>query len=267
MSKPSILIVPGSFTPGHVYENVMEKVAARGYDIRALQMPSVRLETESPTARKPSSMYDDAAFVASQAAALADDGKDVIIISHSYGGVPATECVKGLAKDARQKLGKQGGIVRLAYMTALVPALRSSASNVLDMGERPEEDRLAMDVDVANTLRLLVPGLPQGEGEAWAGKMTAHSAASFGDALTYAGYKDVPVSYLVCEEDLVIPAGSQSRMVDLVEQETGRKVDVTKIPAGHAPNATATQAVVDWIIHVAEKDENLGIQDRASISV
>lgn len=93
----------------------------------------------------------------------------------------------------------------------------------------------------------------------WAGKMTAHSAVSFGDPLTYAGYKDVPVSYLVCEEDLVIPAGSQSRMVDLVEQESSRKVDVTKIPAGHAPNATAAQAVVDWIIHVAEKDENLGV--------
>lgn len=104
----------------------------------------------------------------------------------------------------------------------------------------------------------MVPGLPQEEGEAWAGKMTAHSAASFGGALTYAGYKDVPVSYLICEEDLIIPAGSQSRMVDLVEHETSRKVDVTRIPAGHAPNITATQAVVDWIINVAKKDENIG---------
>lgn len=110
----------------------------------------------------------------------------------------------------------------------------------------------------AKTVRLLVPGLPQADGEAWAGKMTAHSAASFGDALTYAGYKDVPVSYLICEEDPVIPAGSQSRMIGLVEQESGRKVDVTRLPAGHAPNITATQAVVDWIIHVANLDGNSG---------
>lgn len=111
----------------------------------------------------------------------------------------------------------------------------------------------------AKTLRLLLPGLPQEEGELWAGKMTAHSAFSFGDALTYAGYKDVPVSYLVCEEDLLIPAVSQTRMIDLIEQESSRKVDVTKIPAGHAPNVTATQAVVDWIVHVASKDENFGV--------
>lgn len=152
MSKPSILLVPGSFTPGHVYKNVIEKVAARGYDIRALQMPSVRVETESPAARKPPSMYEDAAFIASQVAALADDGKDVLIVSHSYGGVPATESIKGLAKDTRQKLGKQGGVVRLAYMTALVPALGSSAGDVLDIGERPEEDRMTMDADVGHSL-------------------------------------------------------------------------------------------------------------------
>lgn len=149
MSKPSILIVPGSFTPGHAYNNLVEKVAAKGYDIRALQMPSVRLETELPTARKPPSMYEDAAFIASQATALADEGKDVVILSHSYGGVPTTECVKGLAKDARQKLGKQGGIVRLAYMTSLVPAPGSSAGNVLDLGERPEDGRLPMEMDVS----------------------------------------------------------------------------------------------------------------------
>lgn len=148
MSKPSILLVPGSFTPGQVYQNVVEKVTAKGYDMRALHMPSVRLDTESPTDRKPPSMYEDAAFIADQAAALADDGKDVIIIAHSYGGVPTTECVNGLAKDTRQKLGKQGGIVRLAYMTALVPALGSTASDVLDLGGRPEDDRMNMIPDV-----------------------------------------------------------------------------------------------------------------------
>ena len=92
----------------------------------------------------------------------------------------------------------------------------------------------------------------------WVGKMTAHSAASFGDALTHAGYKDVQVLFLMREEDPVIPAGRQSRMVDLVEQESGREVDVTRIPAGQAPNITATQAVVDCIIHVANHNKNFG---------
>ncbi|POS77082.1 hypothetical protein DHEL01_v204519 [Diaporthe helianthi] len=262
MSKPTILLVPGACAPGHVYNNVLEKVRTSGYDIRALQKPSLLLETGSPTARNPPSMYEDAAYIASQAEALADEGKDVVIIAHSYGGVPSTECIKGLAKDARQKLGKPGGIVRLAYMTALVPALGSSAADVLDLGERSADDCMSMNVDdagwmsvpiTANNLRVLVPGLPREEAEKWGGLMTAQSAVSFGDPLTYAGYKDVPVSYLICEEDLVILAGNQKRMVDLIEQG-GRKVDVTSIPAGHTPNITATQAVVEWITHVANKD-------------
>jgi len=45
-------------------------------------------------------------------------------------------------------------------------------------------------------------------------------------------------------------------MVVMIEQEASRKVDVARIPAGHAPNITATQAVVDWIIQVAKKNEN-----------
>lgn len=97
-------------------------------------------------------MYEDAAFIPSQASALADDGREVIIISHSYGGGPATESVRELAKDARQRLSKHGGVVRLAYMTALVPAFGSSAGNVLDMGERPKEDRIFMDADVGHSL-------------------------------------------------------------------------------------------------------------------
>lgn len=32
MSKPSILLVPGASTPGHVYNNVSDKVAGSGYD-------------------------------------------------------------------------------------------------------------------------------------------------------------------------------------------------------------------------------------------
>lgn len=101
-----------------------------------------------------------------------------------------------------------------------------------------------------------MPGLPREEAEKWAGLMTAQSGVSYGDPLTHAGYKDVPVSYLICEKDSVIPAGNQRRMVDLIKQEGSRKVDVTSIPEGHAPNITATQAVVEWITHVANQDAN-----------
>lgn len=71
--------------------------------------------------------------------------------------------------------------------------------------------------------------------------------------LTHAGYKQVPVSYLVCEDDQVILAERQRGFIELIETESGNKVDVTSVQAGHCPPITATQEVVDWIVHMAAK--------------
>lgn len=150
--KPFILIVPGGMTPATVYDPVVEEVTKRGQDIRALTLPSVRLHSETGPVREPPTMYEDAAFIAKEAEALADAGRDVIIISHSYGGVPATESVRGLSKAARRKEGKPGGVVRLAYMTALIPELGDPANEVLTKRPRAEGPSVEMDMDVSYSM-------------------------------------------------------------------------------------------------------------------
>lgn len=42
--------------------------------------------------------------------------------------------------------------------------------------------------------------MPFEEGLKWGKELVKHSAASFGSPLTYAGYKDLPMSYLVCDQ-------------------------------------------------------------------
>ena len=91
-------------------------------------------------------MADDAAFLAGEIAKLADAGARVVVISHSYGGIPATECVKGLSVKERRAEGKEGGVVRLGYMTALVPEVGQAAQDVLN--STPRETRQAMTLDV-----------------------------------------------------------------------------------------------------------------------
>jgi hypothetical protein len=91
-------------------------------------------------------MYADATFIASEIQKLADEGKYVVLIGHSYGGVPLSESTKGLGKEEREKKGKKGGVVKLGYMTALVPEVGVSAAGVLT--EVPEELRLDLGIDV-----------------------------------------------------------------------------------------------------------------------
>jgi pimeloyl-ACP methyl ester carboxylesterase len=95
--------------------------------------------------------------------------------------------------------------------------------------------------------------LPKEEGLHWYAKFSLHSAASFANPLTHPGYKDVPVSYLICEDDLVIPAEIQRREIEMIEKESGSKVDVTSIRAGHCPTISVPEQVVEWLLEEAKK--------------
>lgn len=108
---------------------------------------------------------------------------------------------------------------------------------------------------ISKSAEICFSDIPQEEGEAWMRKFPKHSAPSFMGELTYPGYKDVPVSYLLCEEDLCIPPRNQQVGIDLIEKESGAKVDVTSLKAGHIPNERQPQVIADWILSVVRKSE------------
>lgn len=129
VSKPSIVLVGGSFATPSLYDLVVSRLKESGFDVEVPQLPSIgRREGESPT------LADDVAHVRSVLERKADAGKDVLIIGHSYGGVPTTEAIQGLSKADRKKLGKEGGVVRVLYTTAVLPELGQTAAEFFTGG-------------------------------------------------------------------------------------------------------------------------------------
>ncbi len=124
----------------------MNAIRSKGYSIRGLHLPTVGVSVGKPRAGAPPTMYDDGSFVAKEVQVLVGEGKNVILICHSYGGTPTSQSTKGLSRAERQAEGKEGGIVRLAYMTAVVPALGASAQDVL--ADLPPENQTSMKMDV-----------------------------------------------------------------------------------------------------------------------
>lgn len=106
---------------------------------------------------------------------------------------------------------------------------------------------------ISASAAIVFSDLPQDQGEAWISKFPQHSAMSFTNELTHAGYKDIPSSYLLCEDDLCIPAKNQRDGIELIEKVSGKTVDVTSIKAGHCPNETQMQMTLDWILDVVSK--------------
>lgn len=70
-----------------------------------------------------------------------DTGHDVVAVAHSFGGVAMSEAVKGLGKEARNKQGLPGGVLRLVYMCAM--ALPEGQTHLGQLQPRtPEEEEL-----------------------------------------------------------------------------------------------------------------------------
>ena len=154
MPKPSILLVPGSFVyPSIGYEHIFSAVRAKGYEIRGLHNPTVGAGALEGRPGTPPTMYDDADFIAAEVEKLAGVGKDVVLIGHSYAGIPVSQCAKGLGKEERRQQGKEGGLVNLAYLTCLVPRVGENARDVL--AKTPDGHKVDMKVGVCSTCLLL----------------------------------------------------------------------------------------------------------------
>jgi hypothetical protein len=106
--------------------------------------------------------------------------------------------------------------------------------------------------DLDRTCRIVASDLPFEKARPYFDNWPKHSGPSFMDALTHEGWRDVPVSYLLCEQDVCLSPEFQRSGIEMIEKETGRKVDVTRLEAGHAPNVSQPEKVLDWIVKMAE---------------
>ena len=111
--------------------------------------------------------------------------------------------------------------------------------------------------DIPTFTKIVCQDIPTDEAIKALESLAKHSSQSFMDNLTHAGYKDIPSSYLLCENDLAGPPAFQRGMISQVEQAAGgRKVDVTSIWTSHFPNLAQPNEVIDWIVKIASKSSS-----------
>ena len=118
---PTLLLTPGSWhTPAsQIY--LQTALQNAGYPTQTIAHPTNGADPPSKT------LTDDTTNLRHTLSHLIEqEGKDVVLIAHSYGGLVISNAAKGLGKKDRDKQGLQGGIVLMVYMTAfLVPKGKS----------------------------------------------------------------------------------------------------------------------------------------------
>ncbi|CAO2657028.1 Nn.00g058310.m01.CDS01 [Neocucurbitaria sp. VM-36] len=237
MAKPTILIVPGSFAPPTIYSDVVSLLQKQGYPALALQLPS----TQKRMPLEPATMQDDANDIRQAVTTLLSLGREVIVLCHSYGGTPTTEALAGL------------DVKRIIYLTAAVPKVGQTHIDAMETGEAamPESTGGYMHISALAMTGAIADDLPWEQAYPLALQLSHHSAISFRGAVTQVAYESIPVSYVVCEKDFIIPPETQRRFIKMAEEGSGRKVDVKSLDCGHCPNWTMPEKLVEVVVGIA----------------
>ncbi|KAJ5153864.1 uncharacterized protein N7500_009303 [Penicillium coprophilum] len=193
----SILFVPGAWITPAFYQPFIHALTVASYDVHYGGYPS--LNPKDPLV---ADCQADTEAITDILQSLVDEGKDVVVFMHSYGGMPGSAAASGLAKSQRVKEGKSGGVIGLLYLGAFIP---SPNVNVVDDPIK----NFAADVDpvLANSLtRSLKP----------------HSNLAFTSPQPHPAWADEAfngrLGFIVTTEDAAVPKAAQSGMMAATEK-------------------------------------------------
>ncbi|EXJ58541.1 hypothetical protein A1O7_05968 [Cladophialophora yegresii CBS 114405] len=188
-------------------------------------------------------------------------GNDVVMVNHSMGGMAGTSAIKGFTKQNSSELGSgnSGHVLGLVQLTAWVPVAKevSLADMAQDFARRhpgPKDVQLVTEDPGSGWSELkgdpakaFYNDMSREEGEKWVSKLINYSSAtrSARDSV-YAGWKDVPMWYLVCTNDKAIVPQLQH---DLVKRCRAAGADVTtrECESGHSPMLSKPEETVAFV--------------------
>ncbi|ORY72150.1 uncharacterized protein BCR38DRAFT_331480 [Pseudomassariella vexata] len=206
---PTIVFTPGAWHETWAFDMVRGNLSVLGFPTEAVALPSVGSTNASV------GLAEDTAALRAELTTLADAGKDIVMVVHSYGGLVGSNAVEGLDYATRAAAGESGGVIMLIYMTAfaspadasLLDALGGVALPWFDYSDdgnfvTPTDPKTIFYADVDDAL----------SAEAIAG-LKQEPARIFTDDATFEPWNnDVEVGFFFTLEDQAIPYATQVAM-------------------------------------------------------
>ncbi|KAJ5678057.1 alpha/beta-hydrolase [Penicillium maclennaniae] len=260
MAKPVIVIVPGAWHRPQHFKHLIERLNKVGYEAVGVTLPSVDSSPPHKT------WEQDAQAVRQVILEHLDAGKDIIALAHSFGGIPMSEAVKGLGKEARNNQGLKSGVVRLVYMCAMaIPAGQNYAAQIVPV--TPEEEEIerrrqelienqramrfteegAMLLDKVGIRDIFYNRCDPGDVDEAVELLGSFPTGPLAVPATYSAFCDIPSTYIVTRNDLALPASFQERMIAQAEGA----FTVERCDEGHSPFLSNPDLMVHYIRRAA----------------
>jgi pimeloyl-ACP methyl ester carboxylesterase len=215
---------------------VVPLLEERGVTCQAVDLPTCRAEDTSVD------LHDDARHVRS---VLDPISGPVVLVGNSYGGVVITEAAVDSAN-----------VKRLVYLAAAMPAENEALLPLMSEMSTPdfggavqilEDGRMHLDMDVE--LRCAFQQADPDDHDVVRNRTSY--AMSFGTdfevALARAAWRDIPSTYIVCEQDLSIRPDVQRKWA------RERATDVVELPFDHCPQVSHPEQIADLLARIARE--------------
>ncbi|KAJ4287560.1 hypothetical protein N0V90_012263 [Kalmusia sp. IMI 367209] len=242
MSKPTIVFAPGAWHTPDCFDITRKQLHQREWETEAVAYPSVGAEPPNK------GLNDDVAVLRTTLERLADDGKEIVLVVHSYGGLVGQNALEGLGYKQRQAAGKKGGVIIFVYLAAFVVPKGGTIQAMLGGQPLPWMKFNGDYVTAATPELIFYHDLnPEAQKTAIA-KLKHQSARIFTDEVTYEPWHEIPSMYIFCEEDKALPLPIQQHMA----QTLGADVPSFKSVGSHSPFLSQPEEVVEGLEYAAK---------------
>ncbi len=114
-TKPTIVICPGAWQLATEFSAFTSKLISAGFPTEVITHPSV-----GSTSNILPGLPEDVITTRTVLTKLVDEGKEVVLLCHSYGGVVGSCAVEGFSLNERENEGKEGGVKIVVYLAAFM---------------------------------------------------------------------------------------------------------------------------------------------------
>ncbi|KAI1806244.1 Alpha/beta hydrolase fold-1 [Daldinia bambusicola] len=242
-SKPAVIIVTGGFHQPHHYNPLKIRLEADGHEVF---VPLLR----SCGSQAGVTWKDDVALIHETVEPHMDNGKEFVVICHSYGGVPACAATNGLTVEERKRNGKKGGFRAILLIAAF--AVPRVGADVLEcfggqypswMTHQPFYQKNARCFVNDKAKQIFYNDLPGDVVEQCFSSLVPFSQDSLETPVEFAAPDlTIPSTYLICENDLGMPPHAQETFAASIPG-----VKVERCSAGHSPFLSQPDRVVEVV--------------------